>query len=597
MALAKYPIQIIIQAVDRFTAPVQRMNRFTRGIALPFQRLGGKLEALGRTAGIDKLGKSVGDVGRAFGGLFDFARRTLLGIGTWTVLGSASLLGMATAISRVGENIVETSRQLGVGSTFLQEWRFAATRSGLAAEDLDQGLFQLQKRLAEAATGEGESAEVLTALGIAATDVEGRLRPLEDIVPEIQERLAGLHSETLRNALAAKLFGREGQQLGLLLSRPREEMQGLIDRAHELGAILDGEALAASMEYADSWKDLQSTLGGVRNTLATAVLPVLTSIIEKLQAWLVGHRAQIQAFAEALARSLPDALRSIRDWLVALAKAVDPLVQAFGWLAERVGAVNLVLGTLAVVIGGKLVVAIAAVIKALMALNLTILGTPIGWILAGIAALVAAGYLLVRNWDTIAAFFTRIWGGIRDVVGSVATWISDKIQWLAGVVTAPFRAVLSFYLLVWSTIFETASKVVSGIHARVLWLADMVQKPFLAIGEFFAGVWDSIQEKVRSVIDWIMDKVRALTSWLPNWVKDKLGLTAPEEPQPAGNGQRTSDLVRSAILAPSARPTPLRSEAALRVEFVNAPPGTRVRTERNDGTELDLSMGYAMVQP
>ena len=45
------------------------------------------------------------------------------------------------------------------------------------------------------------------------------------------------------------------------------------------------------------------------------------------------------------------------------------------------------------------------------ALNGTMLACPVTWIVAGIMAVVMAGYYLIKNWDKVRAFFTNLWNG------------------------------------------------------------------------------------------------------------------------------------------------------------------------------------------
>ena len=82
------------------------------------------------------------------------------------------------------------------------------------------------------------------------------------------------------------------------------------------------------------------------------------------------------------------------------------------------------------------------------ALNTAFYASPLGWVAAGVLALVAAGVALYKNWDTIKTAATNLWakikttfGGIKDAivgafnsakdaVGSFFSWIGDKLSWL-----------------------------------------------------------------------------------------------------------------------------------------------------------------------
>lgn len=80
------------------------------------------------------------------------------------------------------------------------------------------------------------------------------------------------------------------------------------------------------------------------------------------------------------------------------------------------------------------------------ALNTAFYASPLGWVAAGVLALVAAGVALYKNWDTIKTAATNLWakikttfGGIKDTivgafnsaksaVGSFFSWLDNKIE-------------------------------------------------------------------------------------------------------------------------------------------------------------------------
>ena len=63
--------------------------------------------------------------------------------------------------------------------------------------------------------------------------------------------------------------------------------------------------------------------------------------------------------------------------------------------------------------------ATGAMTLAQWALNAAFVATPIGWIVAGIAAIVAAGVALYQNWDTIKAKAIEIWDNIKTAFSGI----------------------------------------------------------------------------------------------------------------------------------------------------------------------------------
>ena len=90
--------------------------------------------------------------------------------------------------------------------------------------------------------------------------------------------------------------------------------------------------------------------------------------------------------------------------------------------------------------------ATAALTAAQWALNAAFVATPIGWVVLGLAAIVAAGVALYKNWDTVKAKagelgtkVKTVFGGVRDTITGAFdaakekvkgffSWLDDKIS-------------------------------------------------------------------------------------------------------------------------------------------------------------------------
>jgi hypothetical protein len=156
------------------------------------------------------------------------------------------------------------------------------------------------------------------------------------------------------------------------------------------------------------------------------LLPRLEPLVVRLGAAL----GKLFGGADKAGKSLGD---TISDKIVAgfekLIALVDWLAKNKGWLlplAKNIAIVTAALYALSVVIG---------IVSTLMAL------TPVGWLVVGIAALVAGIVLLIANWDKVSAAMARAWeymkqmpilGPVfqdlqRDLQGIYAAW--GQIDW------------------------------------------------------------------------------------------------------------------------------------------------------------------------
>lgn len=591
MAARRYPIEVIISGVDRVTAPIRRINeRINRSFA-PLRRLSGALGALSREAGVLRLSESMGnlyhrtvDVAGQMRGL-TLRVAALAGISS---LASKGLFGLATTTAQAGDEAAKTALRLGVSAEWLQEMRYAAQSAGIGAETFDMAMQRAGRRIGEfAATGKSTAGPAIKALGLQIYDANGRLRTMEDMLPEIADKLARIRSPLVRNALAMKLFDSEGVKLVQMLENGAASLEAMRARARELGVVLSRDTVRSAEEFNSVWDDMKAALLGVRYTIGVALMPVVRDLAERLTSFLVENRDAIAEWAREFARSLPT-FDQIRGFVASLTDALRPLVDAFRWLSDRIGTTNAALLLLGLYLGSGLIgsvialsgaivqvgwaaarvliPAVTALIPVLVKLGAAFLATPFGLVTAAIAGLVAAGVLLVRNWDGVSAWWSGIWAGITDRVESAVEWFTSGI---------------------------------GGLLAPGLLLIRNWGK----ISAQWSGIWDGITDRVERAVGWISRRVSAMRSILPTW----LGGTDESEAQPDLARETTlrrpdPELARSTtllrperVLSPADTQAATRSEAHVVVDFRNLPPGTRVEADRRSTADLDLSMGYSML--
>ena len=64
---------------------------------------------------------------------------------------------------------------------------------------------------------------------------------------------------------------------------------------------------------------------------------------------------------------------------------------------------------------------------------------PVGVVIAVIAAVGAAAFLVYKNWDKIRDFFKGLWTNVSEIFSSAFSWISDKVSAFVNTVTKPFK--------------------------------------------------------------------------------------------------------------------------------------------------------------
>lgn len=419
-----FPLQVTLGALDRITAPLERIRgRIQRSLA-PVGLIGDRLRSLGEAGGLPRLATAFGRVRSSIGDL----GRAGLGVLTKLTAGTAAAVAGGFALARsyvaAGAQVARTAGRVGLGVVAFQELRWAAMRSGTEADAFNDSMLELSQRLGEAALGEGEGLEALRALGINATNAEGKLRPLEELLPVLADQLSQVSDEGVRNALAAKLFGDEGVSLVQILGQGSARLAELRAEARKFGAVIDQDAAEGALRFEGVLQLLGGAFEGIRNRIGARLLPVIESLAERFTGWLVDAQPRIEALADRIAAALPGVLEDLGEILADLAERAEPFL-AFGrQVVRRFGPARTILAALAVVIGGPLVVAIVAALGALAAMGSALVATPFGLILLGVAAMAAAVAALILEWDQVAGFFRGVW---EQVVGAFE-WARDRMS-------------------------------------------------------------------------------------------------------------------------------------------------------------------------
>jgi len=176
-----------------------------------------------------------------------------------------ALVGMVSALSvdmfaqainnglQYAASLGEVSKQLGVTTDTLQEYRYAATQAGLTQEEMEANLARLTRTL-------GTSPEKFEKLGIAIRGANGEIEDAGVILPRIAEAYRNAGSEADKARLLYELFGRSGQKLAPLLAEGAAGINGLRDAAHRLGIVLSSDQIAKADETADKLEAVKTVL-------------------------------------------------------------------------------------------------------------------------------------------------------------------------------------------------------------------------------------------------------------------------------------------------------------------------------------------------
>lgn len=448
MANKKFPLSIEIKAIDSFSKSFKSM---TGKMSKWYKDNGGKAMSMNLAASAHSMKK--------FGNSVAVAGRQLAATGT---LVGGTLFAITKSTADYGDNVAKAATRLGIGVEALQEFRFAADRSGVAAKTFDMAFQRFGRRVGDLASGKnsplGKAIEQLNGMGhsIDLMDANGQLKSNEQLFTEYAEALSKVEDPAIRNSLAMAAFDSEGVKLVQMLGDGSEGINALREEARALGLVMSEDAAKGSEGFVDALTDAGYAMQGVKNILGAQLMPAIQPLVKAFKDFVVNNRDQIEAFGKTLAEMIPTVdelkvmFKRFQEGMSSLYKKIEPVVNllggemntilialgsmilfpviaAFGSMALAFFAVATSLGPL---MGGLMTLvpllkaALLPVLKSVMAAILGI-SAPIALAVAAVTALAVGGYMLIKHWDKVKEFFAGLFSFIGDGFRNMAQGITS----------------------------------------------------------------------------------------------------------------------------------------------------------------------------
>lgn len=193
-----------------------------------------------------------------------------------------ALVSMTKESAAFADNIITLSMQTGQTTEQLQEFSYATELIDVSVDTLQGSLTKLTNNMQDTINGTGNAKASFEALGISVTDADGNMRSANDVFYETIDALGDVKNETERDAMAMDIFGRSAQDLNPLIIQGSETLKAYAQEAHNVGYVLDDEALSALGAVDDAYQRLQKSQEGAKNQLSAEFAPYLTEFYEKI---------------------------------------------------------------------------------------------------------------------------------------------------------------------------------------------------------------------------------------------------------------------------------------------------------------------------
>lgn len=254
-----------------------------------------------------------------------------------------AMISMTKESASFADNIITLSMQTGQSTQQLQEFSYATELIDVSVDTLQGSLRKLTNNMQDTMNGTGNAKASFEALGVSVTNADGSMRSANDVFYETIDALGQVKNETERDAMSMDIFGRSAQDLNPLIIQGSKTLKAYADEAHNMGYVLDDEALSALGAVDDAYQRLQKTQEGVKNQLAVEFAPYLEEFYGDVTSMVkdggkaIKDSGIVDAFGMLL-ETVGDILNPMSDLsnnrVPALTKALQPLAKVMALMAD-----------------------------------------------------------------------------------------------------------------------------------------------------------------------------------------------------------------------------------------------------------------------
>lgn len=532
--IATTQIAEMVTAAARMEVPTDELQSFTRTAAMmatAFDAVPGEItEAMGKVAKNFKIQLT------EIEGLAD----SINFLDDNAISKGADIIGFLNRTSGVISTVAMSPRDAAaLGSTLLTLGEREET-AGTAANAMVQ-------KFAAATKGTKKFQSAMAEIGLKSADVQtGMSKDATATLLEVIGAIRALPREKQIGVMVELVGVEHSDTLAKLVDKPEELQRQLeLARGPQAQGSMRREASARNDTISARWQMTKNRLFNANTELGKSLKPALIELLnlvnpllERFTQWvavnpgLVGGVLKVAAAISALI-ALAGAL------LVPLALVAGKILLMRFLFAQ----VTSVMGPLAAVVGGPLIVALKAAGNALLVVGRAMLLSPFGLVLAAVMALALAGLLIVKYWEPIKAFLGGMWAGflagispllpaLEGLFGALAEifaplkpvwdWFTGKLQEARDLISqllAPFQATQDQL-----NGAASAGQVFGKMLGSLVSLAAALPIRFWTLGADIIGglvggimsMWGGLRNVVNSVADATI-----------GWFKEKLGIKSP----------------------------------------------------------------------
>ena len=254
-----------------------------------------------------------------------------------------ALISMTKEAASNADDLLTLASVTGMTTDSVQELNYMADLTDVSMDRIKDSLKETTNKMQEAAAGTGDAYDAYQRLGVEITNADGSLRSAQDVFYDTIDALGEIKNQTERDALAMDLMSESAQELNPLIDLGGEKMRAYAQEAHDMGYVLDNDALKSLQGVDDAYSRLQNTQEGVKNQLAAEFAPYLEEFYGDVTSGIkyIGDVLQQSGLVDSFGMLLETAGEIINpmdtlsnDKVPALTKALRPLAELMAAIAD-----------------------------------------------------------------------------------------------------------------------------------------------------------------------------------------------------------------------------------------------------------------------
>lgn len=354
---------------------------------------------------------------KAMGDKLTAAGNAMRGISTAAAAVVASIGALTLKSAKWADDVITSSKVYSMSTKELQKYQAAAELVDVSADAIAKTHRKLERNMLNAQLGSEKQALAFKELGIEYQNVDGSLRDGDAVWQETIEALSKMENETERDAYAMALMGRSATELNPLIEDGAEGYKLLTDAMQKYDLeFVDEETLQRANDFNDML-DVMKSVGMIAfQNLGTQLAAYLVPAMEKLVD-IVGRLANWIS-------NLDPKTQAIIGTIAAVLAVAAPLLLGLGKVAFAISSIINLVGVIGPVIGGLMSGAL-----------LPIIGV--------IAAVVAAGVLLYKNWDKVKAFAIKLKDNVINAFNQLKARVTTIFNAIKTAITNPIQTALN----------------------------------------------------------------------------------------------------------------------------------------------------------